>query len=264
MPSAMHRHRVAANNPHERSPRGHRERTPHVGGRGMKRRAVLTQSLATVGALSTLTSTPTRASRNLPARVVLPRPDRSDAQRVLQAIERRRSVRSFSSRPLSLAAVSQLLWAAQGISASDGRRTVPSAGALYPLELHLVAVRVEGMAPGAYRYVVGSHTLQLAITEIILPLLLRAAYQQPAVAKSAAVVVITAVGERTAHKYAGRTDRYVAFEAGAASQNLALVAAALGLGTVVIGSFDDQAMAQAMRLPAAERPVALMPIGWPD
>lgn len=59
------------------------------------------------------------------------------------------------------------------------------------------------MAPGAYRYVAGSHTLQLAVTEIILPLLLRAACQQPSAAESAAVVVITAAGERTAHKYAG-------------------------------------------------------------
>ena len=71
------------------------------------------------------------------------------------------------------------------------------------------------------------------------------------------------IGWNTAHKYGGRAGRYVAFEAGAASQNLALQAAALGFGTVVIGAFDDLAVARVLRLAPGERPLALMPVGWP-
>lgn len=224
---------------------------------------MMTRSFGTLGALSGLAGMPARASTDGQARVVLPPPQRSGEQGLLSAILRRRSVRSYSAQPLSLTAISQLLWAAQGITAPDGRRTVPSAGALYPLELHLVAARIEGMASGAYRYAAASHTLQLAIAETVAPLLSRAALRQQAVANAAAVVVIAAVEERTAHKYGRRSERYVAFEAGAAAQNLALQAAALGLGTVVIGAFDDEAAAHALRLPARERPVALMPVGWP-
>jgi SagB-type dehydrogenase family enzyme len=77
------------------------------------------------------------------------------------------------------------------------------------------------------------------------------------------VLVIAAVAQRTVHRYGARTDRYVAFEAGAASQNLALQAAAMGLGTVVIGAFDDAAVARALQLPAGEQPLVLMPIGAP-
>jgi SagB-type dehydrogenase family enzyme len=156
-----------------------------------------------------------------------------------------------------------LLWAAQGITAAGGRRTAPSAGALYPLELHVVAARVEGLEPGVYRYVADSHKLRRTIGEASVPALVRAALGQQAVADAAAVFVIAAVEERTAHKYGGRASRYVAFEAGAASQNLALQAAAQGFGTVVIGAFDDGAVARALRLAPGERPIALMPIGRP-
>jgi SagB-type dehydrogenase family enzyme len=97
----------------------------------------------------------------------------------------------------------------------------------------------------------------------VLPLLSRAALGQQAVAEAAAVFVIAAVEQRTALKYGARASRYVSFEAGAASQNLALQAAAQGWGTVVIGAFDDDAVARALRLPPGERPLALMPVGSP-
>jgi SagB-type dehydrogenase family enzyme len=162
-----------------------------------------------------------------------------------------------------LATVSQLLWAAQGITAAGGLRTAPSAGALYPLELHVVAARVEGLVPGVYRYVPDSHKLRLEIGGTLVPALSRAAFGQQAIVDAAAVFVIAAVEERTAQKYGARAGRYVTFEAGAASQNLALQAAAQGFGTVVIGAFDDGAVARALRLAPGERPIALMPIGRP-
>ncbi len=94
-----------------------------------------------------------------------------------------------------------------------------------------------------------------------MPALSRAAFSQQALGDAAAVFVIAAVEERTVQKYGERAGRYVAFEAGAASQNLALQAAAQGLGTVVIGAFDDNGVARALRLPPGERPLALMPTG---
>jgi SagB-type dehydrogenase family enzyme len=225
---------------------------------------MMTRALLAVGAPEVFADVPLRAVAGEPALVVLPPPERNLAQSLEQALMRRRSARSYTSQPVPLAAVSQLLWAAQGITAAGGRRTAPSAGALYPLELHVVAARVEGLVPGVYRYLSDSHRLRPAIGEPIVPALSRAAFSQQAIADAAAVFVIAAVEERTAHKYGGRAGRYVAFEAGAASQNLALQAVAQGLGTVVIGAFDDLAVARVLRLAPGERPLALMPVGRTD
>lgn len=198
-----------------------------------------------------------------PVVVALPAPNLGRAGSVEDALRRRRSARSYAARPVTLAAIAQLLWAAQGTTGPDGRRSAPSAGALYPLELHLVAARVDGLAPGVYRYLPATHSLRLARDGSAAPALMHAAMDQPAVGMAGAVVVIAAVEERSARKYGVRAGRYAAFEAGAAAQNLALQAAAIGLGSVVIGAFDDVAVARTLGLAANERPVVLMPIGWP-
>jgi SagB-type dehydrogenase family enzyme len=229
----------------------------------MKRRTMMARTLLTVGASQALAKLPLSATTDVPDLILLPRATGSAGQTLEQALVRRRSTRSYAPQPVSMPALSQVLWAAQGITASGGRRTAPSAGALYPLELHVVAARVEGLAPGVYRYVAHSHGLRPVAVSDILPALARAALSQQSVQDAAVAVVIAAVEQRTTRKYSPRAGRYVAFEAGAASQNLALQAAALGLGTVVIGAFDDGAVAGVLRLGPGERPVALMPIGIP-
>jgi SagB-type dehydrogenase family enzyme len=228
----------------------------HVHEVDAKRRAAMARALGAVGSLTVLPAAALPAASQS-----LAPPDRIGG--MAQALARRRSVRRYGTQPLALAAISQLLWAAQGITTTDGRRTAPSAGALYPLEIHLLATRIEGLAAGVYRYWPATHALQLSIAEATAPALQEAALGQQAVGTAAAVVVIAAVEERCATKYGARAGRYVAIEAGAASQNLALQVAALGLGAVVIGAFDDGAVSRALRLPPGERPVVLMPVGAP-
>lgn len=223
-----------------------------------KRRAIMARTLAAAGSLSLLSSAARPATSG-----GLAAPSHAGTMSIEQALARRRSVRRYGAPPLALAALSQLLWAAQGISGPGGRRTAPSAGALYPLELHLLATRVEGLAAGLHRYLPATHELQLTSAAVLAPTLQDAAIGQPAVGAAAAVAIITAVESRSAGKYGARAGRYVAFEAGACAQNLALQAVALGLGTVVIGGFDETAVARALRLPAGELPVVLIPIGLP-
>lgn len=222
------------------------------------RRTAIARALAAVGGSAILPGLATPAPGGS-----LAAPDRAGGLPLEQALVRRRSVRRFGAQPLTLAAVSQLLWAAQGMTGSGGRRTAPSAGALYPLEVHLVATRVEGLAAGGHRYLPETHALQSSTAEVTASSLQQAAMGQQVVGAAAAVVVITAVEARTAGKYGARAGRYVAFEAGAAAQNLALQAAALGLGTVVVGGFDEAAVARALRLPPGEQPLVLMPVGVP-
>lgn len=222
------------------------------------RRAALAAALT---ATESLLSLPLRAQER-PTHG-LPVAARRGGMALAEALGRRRSQRSFGTQPLAVAALAQLLWAAQGENAR-GRRTAPSAGALYPLETHLVAARVDGLAPGAYRYLAPAHALQRNASAATPAGLRAAALGQACVGAAPAVVVLAAVEARSAGKYGTRASRYAVFEAGAAAQNLALQAVALGLGTVVIGGFDDAAVARVLQLPTGEQPLVLLPVGSGD
>lgn len=193
--------------------------------------------------------------------IELPNPNTAGALSLERLLAQRRSVRSYPPGALGLREVGQLLWAAQGITDPQGLRTAPSAGALYSLELYLVAGAVEGLAPGIYHYNQKKHRLLKHLAGNRLEVLARAALGQDWVRDAAAVVVLAAVYQRTTGKYGDRGVRYVHIEAGHAGQNLFLQAEALGLGTVVVGAFDDDQVAGVLDLPKDERPLMLMPIG---
>lgn len=177
---------------------------------------------------------------------------------LVEAIRRRRSVRSFSRRTLRWSDIGRLAWAAQGVTdAAAGLRTVPSAGALYPLELDVVTPR------GLFRYQAATHTLQRRSSADVRTELARAALEQSWLADTPCVFCVIAVAGRTAGKYGVRAPRYVQLEAGHAAQNLLLAAAALGLGSTPVGAFDDTAIGETLGLGAGEAPLYLIPVGWP-
>ncbi|HLB80873.1 MAG TPA: SagB/ThcOx family dehydrogenase [Dongiaceae bacterium] len=177
------------------------------------------------------------------------------------ALSRRRSVRDFAGGAVTLGEVGQLLWAAQGVTDSAGLRAAPSAGALYPLELRLVAGEVTGLSSGIYRYDAAAHALRQAAVGDRRTELAAAALGQRWIAEAAAVLVIAAVHARTTGKYGERGRRYVQIEVGHAAQNVCLQAVALGLGATVVGAFDDAEVMRVVGLDGAEEPLALLPIG---
>jgi len=195
--------------------------------------------------------------------VALPRPSRTGKASVEQALAERRSVRAFAREALPLAAVSQLLWAAQGVTDPAGLRTAPSAGALYPLEVYLVAGAVSGLRSGVYHYDPGRHHLRLESEGDVRTRVAEAALSQDWVAEAPAIVVLAAVIERTASKYGERAPRYVHMEVGHAAQNVYLQATALGLGTTIVGAFRDEDLAHVLGLRAPVSPLALLPVGRP-
>jgi SagB-type dehydrogenase family enzyme len=205
-------------------------------------------------------------SKNGGATLHLPRPRLENAAPLQRALAERRSVRSYTREPLSLAEVAALLWAAQGVSdVGFGHRTAPSAGALYPLEAHLVAGDVTGLEPGVYTYASGRHELSRRRRGDARAALCAAAWHQPFVDSAPVVLALTAVYARTTEKYGERRgSRYVHIEAGHAAQNAALLATALGLGTTVVGSFEDERVASALELGADESPLVLLPVGRPS
>jgi SagB-type dehydrogenase family enzyme len=188
----------------------------------------------------------------------LPAPANRGRVSLEEALSQRRSVREYADTVLSDSQVSQLLWAAQGISGSGGLRTAPSAGALYPLELYLVTAR------GVFHYEPVSHALTAWRPGDRRDRLRRGALGQAALGAAPAVFVFTAVYARTAAKYgAARGTRYVHLEAGHAAQNLLLQAAALGLVAVPVGAFQDEAVQAALELPPDHDPIYLVPVGQP-
>jgi len=197
------------------------------------------------------------------AAVRLPPPDRTGTAPLESLLDRRHSTREFADRPLDLGTVSQFLWAAGGVHRSGGRRTIPSAGALYPLEIYLVAGAVSGLGAGVYRYGPRSHTLALTTEGDMRVRLTASAVGQRWMITAPAVLVVAAEYERTTGKYGERGIRYAQIEVGAVAQNVYLQAEALGLGTTLVGAFDDAEVAQVLGLPAEHRPLGLLPVGSP-
>jgi len=174
--------------------------------------------------------------------IELPRPSLNGLT-VEQAIKARRSIRRYGERPLSLEELSQLTYAAQGITGFSGERALraaPSAGALYPIELYLAVHHVADLPPGLYRYRPRAHALEKIRDGDLRDDLVSGCLGQSFVGEANVVFIMTAVFERTARRYGLRGERYVHMEAGHISQNLYLQATSLGLGSVAVGAFRDE------------------------
>jgi SagB-type dehydrogenase family enzyme len=180
---------------------------------------------------------------------------------VEHCIRWRRSVRGFRDRTLTQDELGQLLWAAQGITASDDKRAVPSAGALYPLELYVASGNVGGLAKGVYRYSPESHELLPVAAGHQREKLVDAARGQEWIASAPAVICVAAVFERTTAKYGNRGRGYVYMEAGHAAESLMLQAVALGLAATMVGAFADDEVKHLLHLAADEIPLCLLPVG---
>lgn len=195
-----------------------------------------------------------------PILMELPQPATDGEFPLAQAIERRRSVRSFKPAPLSREQVGMLLWSAQGVTCPvESLRAAPSAGATYPLELFVVEER------GVHRYVGDRHRLKTVSTEDRRAGLAQAALGQAPIAEAPVNLVIAADYSRTKARYGERGRRYVHMETGHAAQNIHLQAVALGLASVPIGAFEDDAVSALLELPEALAPLYIIPVGYrPD
>ncbi len=181
-----------------------------------------------------------------------------------EALEQRRSVRRYRNEPVEFEQVSRLLWAAQGVTQrSTGFRTAPSAGATYPLEVYLVAGNVNELNPGLYRYLPGEHSISRLGDTDLRQDLEAAALGQGQVGNAPAVIVIAADYSRTAQRYGERAVRYVHMETGHAGQNISLQAVSLGLGSVIVGAFEDDQVKSVLDLPANIEPLYIIPVGTP-
>lgn len=176
-------------------------------------------------------------------------------------------MRTYKKESLRSNDVSQMLWAAQGTTDSvSGLRSVPSAGALYPLEIYAVVASggVEGLSVGVYHYQAPEGVLTMVVEGDQLQQLQAATLDQSAVGSSAVTFVICGVFERTTAKYGQRGVQYVFQESGHAAENMYLQATALHLGMVVMGTFSDSEVRRVIASKSEETPLYVVPVGVPE
>ena len=187
--------------------------------------------------------------------VNLPKPNLDGSMSLEQAITVRRSRRDFSRQSLTPEQISQLAWSAQGQVADSSYRTVPSAGATYPLELFVVTEE------GLFHYLLVKHALEKLSDQDLRSALAVAAWGQEFIEAAPLSLVFVAEFSRTTGRYGRRGVRYVYMEAGHAAQNIHLQAESLGLGSVAVGAFDDASVSKVLSLPNNLEPVYMVVVG---
>lgn len=177
------------------------------------------------------------------------------------SVQGRHSSRSFDAAALPLRKFSDILFAAYGLR-TDAKRTVPSAGAVYPLTIYICVVNVEELEPGTYIYKPQTHSIESFSTmSNALDAIQSAAFRQRALENCAAVICIAGTQTPTARKYGKRAPQYVFIEAGTVCQNIGLYCAANSVGTVIIGAFNDNEIKTVLGMQSDTEPICLMPVG---
>lgn len=161
---------------------------------------------------------------------------------VEEAIMKRRSVREYSEKPLSISDVSHILFSAYGITHRVDvfeLRASPSAGALYPIEIYLAAHRIEGIDEGIYHYIPQNHSIEIVKKGNFREEIFKACLSQEMFLMSSLTLIYTAVFRRTTSKYGERGYMYIYIEVGHIAQNVALQCVSLGLSSCVVGAFYE-------------------------
>lgn len=193
--------------------------------------------------------------------IKLPKPQYDSNVSIEETLLKRRSIRSYKSETLAIAEISQLLWSAQGVTNRKGFRTAPSAGALYPLEVYIAAGNVTDLDAGIYKYYPHRHEIVNTVKGDKRSKLCRAGLGQSSIKNAPAVMVFCAVFERVTGRYGKRGIQYVHMEVGHAIQNVCLQAISLGLGSVIIGAFNDYDVKEVMNFEVDEHSLLILPVG---
>ena len=205
--------------------------------------------------------------------IKLPTPTLKGTMSVEETMLNRRSIREFKPDALNLDQVSQLLWAAYGITKEmnspsflrGGFKTAPSAGALYPLEIYIVVGNVTGLEKGIYKYLPDGHFLIKTYDQDVRGKLAEAALGQEFIEQAPVSIVYSAVFSRTTRKYRDRgRERYVCMDLGHSAENICLQAVALNLGACTVGAFSDLMVRNVIMMPDEEEPLYILPIGYPS
>lgn len=174
-----------------------------------------------------------------------------------EAIEGRRSIRSYSKEPLTIEELSYLLWVTQGVvQVTPGAtfRNVPSAGARHALETYLLINNVRNVPEGIYRFLARDHKLvEINTQPDIADRVTEGCLGQDFIRKSTVTFIWVADAYRMKWRYGERGYRYLHLDAGHACQNLYLSAGSVDCGVCAIAAFSDDYMNDILELDGVER-----------
>jgi SagB-type dehydrogenase family enzyme len=204
-----------------------------------------------------------RRHAHLPAES-LPQPEPA-VMSLGEAIEARRSERDFARDPIASSELAGLLHAAYGrthqllddepAGIGPQLRTVPSGGALFPLELYVCAWRVDGLTPGLYHFDPLRRVLECVSVDDLADAVAAAAIYPEPTTRCAALLLVTGVFWRTRFKYGLRGYRFALLEAGHVVQNVLLVATAYGLASLPLAGFYDARLESVLGVDGVEESV---------
>jgi len=187
--------------------------------------------------------------------IQLPKPNLKGFKNLEECIFKRESIRRFKEKAIEIEKISQILWAAQG--KKGHKRTVPSAGATYPLEIFVIL-----KDKGLFLYNFEKHLIKLVSDENPCKNIAMVSWNQNFMCEAYLNVIICADFSRTTQRYGERGVRYVFIEVGHCAQNIHLEAVALGLDSVPIGAFQDKGVKRELNLPTNLDPLYIIPIGY--
>ena len=188
--------------------------------------------------------------------IILPQPNLKGNISIEECIFKRESIRKYKpNQPIDDNSLSQIFWAAQG--KKDRKKTVPSAGATYPLEIYATIKN-----KGFFHYKVDKHLLEFIRAEDLSKDLALASWNQTFIEEAYLNIIICAEYQRTCQRYGDRGIRYVFMEVGHCAQNVHLIAIAEGLDSVPIGAFNDERVKNLLNLPKEIEPLYIIPIGY--
>ncbi|MEX1168998.1 MAG: SagB/ThcOx family dehydrogenase [Chloroflexota bacterium] len=193
--------------------------------------------------------------------VTLPAPDLDGGLPTETAISSRRSSREYAPLPMTQAELSRLLFLTGGISADrwgSARRTAPSSGALYPIEVYAVVHQVEGIQPGVYHYAFREHALEQVRAGDFRAQVVDQAIAQEFLGECGVVLFLTIIFQRMRPKYQDRSYRYGLLEAGHLGENAYLAATSMGLGACGVGAFMDDSINSMLGVDGVEEAVVYM------
>jgi SagB-type dehydrogenase family enzyme len=198
--------------------------------------------------------------------LVAPSEFTSGSMPLVEVIARRRSRRKYTEASITLEELSFLLWSCQGIekvtNPARAFRTVPSAGCRHPFETYVLVNRVDGLAPGLYRYLPIENRLCLLNSDPALPAQIHAASEDQYVLESAVTFIWTVIPYRTEWRYLHHSHRVILMDIGHACQNLYLAAESIGCGTCALAAYDQARMDAALGVDGEEEfAIYLAPTG---
>ena len=180
---------------------------------------------------------------------------------LFELLAQRKSTREFGGAPLTLAELAEILHSCRIVAKSEEfeRRTYPSGGARFPVEIYPVVFRVDGLEAGCYHYDIEDTALELLWRKDLSGW--TADIVSDPVENPSTALMMTSVLARCEVKYGARAYPFSMIEAGHMAQNIALAAGRLGIGSCMVGGYINDYIAEILDLTDDEIPVYGVALG---